>query len=180
MKWAQAQGDAIRGKNILVLLPDSGNRYLSKVFNDDWMREAGFLERPTLGTVADLLAARPQPTEVVLVEAKDKVSTVIGIMREKGISQIPVVGKKNGPVRGIVSEGPLLSALYEGRLGANDPIESLVDEAVEFVSPQDGIEKVTRSVTAGKTPLIADTSREGHLLAIVTKIDLLAYLGNRA
>ena len=183
MKWAQAQGDEMRGKNILVLLPDSGNRYLSKVYNDDWMREAGFLERPSLGTVADLLAARPRASEVVLVKAKEKISTVIELMREKGISQIPVTvpdrraGGGNSQVRGIVSEGPLLSALYEGRVTASDPIESLIDSAVEFVSPQDPIEKVTRSVTAGKTPLVADSS--GELIAIVTKIDLLAYLGGR-
>jgi cystathionine beta-synthase len=45
IRWARAQGDAVRGKNILIILPDSGNRYLSKVYNDDWMKDAGFLDR---------------------------------------------------------------------------------------------------------------------------------------
>src|SRR6185437_13595557 len=57
IKWARAQGDRIKGKNILVILPDSGNRYLSKAYDDDWIREAGFLDSPSLGTVAELRQA---------------------------------------------------------------------------------------------------------------------------
>jgi cystathionine beta-synthase len=48
IKWVRAEGAWIKGKNVLIILPDSGNRYLSKVFDDDWMREVGFLERPPL------------------------------------------------------------------------------------------------------------------------------------
>ena len=61
----------------------------------------------------------------------------------------------------------------------SDSIEGLVDSSVEFVTPDDPIEKVSRLVTSGKTPLVNDPTQSGKLLAILTKIDLLTYLGNR-
>ncbi len=179
LKWAQKQKDLVKGKNILIVLPDSGNRYLSKVFNDDWMREAGFLEKPSLGTVADLLhLTRSNVFQMVFAKQSEKVSAVIERMRDKNISQLPVMDDA-GWIKGIATEGTILTALYEGRVKAIDSIESLIDPSVEFVTPSDPIEKVSRLVSIGKTPLVSDPSASGKLLAIITKIDLLTYLGNR-
>jgi cystathionine beta-synthase len=179
MKWVRSQGDRLTGKNILIILPDSGNRYLSKAFNDDWMREAGFLEQPSLGTVADLFhMTRTGHFPLILAKQNEKVSGVIERMREKGFSQLPV-SDDAGWIKGVITEGAILNALYEGKLKPNDSIESLVDPSIEFVTPDDPIEKVSRLVTAGKTPLVSDPSKKGELLSIVTKIDLLTYLGNR-
>lgn len=180
LKWIKAQGEAYRGKNVMVLLPDSGNRYLSKVYNDDWMREAGFLDRPSLGTVSDLLhAAQHISPAIMMIRQTEKVSSVIETMRDKGISQIPVTDDA-GWIKGIATEGALLNALYEGRAKPTDTVENLVDASVEFVTPDDGIEKISRLVTSGKTPLVNDPKQHGKILAIITKIDLLAYLGNRS
>jgi cystathionine beta-synthase len=180
MKWIRAQGEKLKGKNVLIILPDSGNRYLSKVYDDDWMREAGFLDRPSLGTVADLLrATRKQTGGIVMAKQTDKVSSVIDTMREKSISQVPVTDGA-GWIKGVATEGLLLTALYEGRAKPSDTIERLVDASVEFVTPDDPIEKISRLVTAGKTPLVNDPKQQGQLLAILTKIDLLSYLEYRA
>lgn len=179
MKWVQKQGDAMRGKNVLVILPDSGNRYLSKVFNDDWMREAGFLDEPSLGTVADILyTTKSGAIPVIMAKPTDKVSALIELLRSKSISQVPVADDA-GWVKGVVTEGALLSALYEGRVKGGDTIASLIDASVEFVTPSDPVEKVSRLVSAGKTPLVNDPSQGGKFIAILTKIDLLTYLGNR-
>jgi cystathionine beta-synthase len=179
MKWIQNQGDRFKNKNILIVLPDSGNRYLSKVYNDDWMREAGFLEKPSLGTVADLLhTTRASQFTLIMAKQSDRVSGVIERMREKNISQLPV-SDDAGWIKGVITEGTILSALYEGRIKATDPIESLVDPSVEFVTPEDPIEKVSRLVTAGKIPLVNNPRQKGDLISIITKIDLLTYLGNR-
>lgn len=180
VKWVQKQGDKLKGKNILVILPDSGNRYLSKVFNDDWMREAGFLDKPSLGTVADILyTTKSSAHSVIMAKQTDKVSALIELMRNKDISQVPVTDEA-GWVKGVVTEGALLSALYEGRAKAGDSIAGLVDASVEFVTPTDPVEKVSRLVSAGKTPLVNDPSQGGKFIAILTKIDLLTYLGNRS
>lgn len=179
IKWVKSQGPAMAGNNVLVLLPDSGNRYLSKVFNDDWMREAGFLDRPSLGTVADLLQVLGPRPAIISAKQTDKVSSVIELMREKGISQVPVQDEA-GWIKGLATESAILSALYQGRTTPTDTVELLIDPSVEFVTVDDRIERVSQLVTSGKTPLVTDPEREGQLLAIIAKIDLLAYLGKRS
>jgi cystathionine beta-synthase len=180
IKWIKNQKDLYKDKNVLIVLPDSGNRYLSKVFNDDWMREAGFLDKPSMGTVADLLhAAKPSQCAIIMAKQSDKVSALIEQMRELNISQLPV-SDDAGWIKGVATESNILSALYEGRVKPSDTIEQLVDPSVEFVTLEDPIEKVSRLVTAGKTPLVSNPNRQGELLAIITKIDLLTFLGNRS
>jgi cystathionine beta-synthase len=177
--WVRSQGEAMKGKKVLIVLPDSGNRYLSKVYDDHWMREAGFLDEATLGKVADLLHfTKPKLGGIIMAKQTDKVSSVIEILRDKGISQLPVCDD-GGWIKGICTEGAILSALYEGRVKPSEPVESLVDPAVEFVTPDDPVEKVSRLVTAGKVALVNDPANHGELLAIITKIDLLTYLGAR-
>jgi cystathionine beta-synthase len=187
MKWVKAQGDKMKGssagasapKNVLIVIPDSGNRYMSKVFNDDWMREAGFLDKSSMGRVADLLrVTKPQLGGIIMSKPGEKVSNVIELMRTKNISQVPVADDA-GWIKGLVTEGAILSALYEGRIKPSDKIEGLVDSSVEFVTPDDPIEKVSRLVTAGKIPLVNDPNKHGELLAIITKIDLLTFMGAR-
>lgn len=177
--WVKSQGDAMKGKNVLIILPDSGNRYMSKVFNDDWMREAGFLEKPSMGTVSDLLhVVRPSPEPIIMSKQTDKVSSVIQLMKEKGISQVPVTDEA-GWIKGIATEGAILQALYEGRAKGSDSIEPLANPSVEFVTSEDPVEKVSRLLTSGKVALVSDPNQGGKLKAIVTKIDLLTYLGSR-
>jgi cystathionine beta-synthase len=113
-----------------------------------------------------------------MAKQSEKVSEIIERMREKNISQLPVIDDA-GWIKGLISESTLLSALYEGRIQPQQSIENLVDPSVEFVTLEDPIEKVSRLVTAGKTPLVSDPNRAGNLITIITKIDLLTYLGHR-
>ncbi|MFP6807454.1 MAG: pyridoxal-phosphate dependent enzyme [Pseudomonadales bacterium] len=175
LRWIKGQGARLKGKKVLVVLPDSGNRYLSKVYDDAWMREAGFLEEPSLGTVHDLIVTlQMDPNSVISAQTTEKVATVIEMMKDKGISQLPVTDD-HGYVKGLVTEASILSALYEERCKAGDAIEALVDTSIEFVSQEDGIEKISSLVAAGKTPLVMD-SDTGTPIAVLTKIDLLSYL----
>lgn len=180
IKFFRNQIDRLAGKNILIILPDSGNRYLSKAFNDDWMKEAGFLTKPSLGSVSDLLQFnRNNRIQIVIATLNDRVSTLIELMREKGISQVPV-SDEAGWIKGVITEGAILNALYEERVLPNDTIEAMIDPSIEFVTPFDSIEKVSQLVTNGKTPLVNDPSQPGKLIGIITKIDLLTYLGNHS
>ncbi len=180
MKWIKAQGPSMKGKNVLIVLPDSGNRYLSKVYNDDWMRDAGFLEKPTLGTVADLLKTKgPKSGPIIMAKQKEKVSAVIEIMRANDISQVPVSDDK-GWIKGVITENALLTALSQSRVKPSDTIEQLADASVEFVTPDDPIDQVAKLVSAGKVPLVSNPKAGDELMTIITKIDLLNYLGNRA
>jgi cystathionine beta-synthase len=179
IKWLQAQGAAARGKKAVTILCDSGNRYTSKVFDDDWMREAGFLDTPSLGTVRDLLRVVGLPPKGIrMVSPSTRVSAAIDELRTLGISQLPV-RDEGGWIKGIVSEGLVLSALYSGKVGSDDPVSSIMDASIEFVNPDDTIEKVSKLVTSGKVPLVVDPSKSDEVMGIITKIDLLSYLGGR-
>jgi cystathionine beta-synthase len=178
IRWIKEQGIRMKGKKVLIILPDSGNRYLSKVYDDAWMREAGFLEEPSLGTVQDLIVTlQIDPHGVISAQTTEKVSTVIEMMKEKGISQLPV-SDDHGYIKGLVTEASILSALYEERCQSGDAIEPLVDTSIEFVNQSDGIEKISSLVAAGKTPLVMDPDT-GTPVAVLTKIDLLSYLSQR-
>jgi cystathionine beta-synthase len=178
IRWIKEQGTRLSGKKILIMLPDSGNRYLTKVYDDAWMREAGFIEEPSMGTVDDLIISLQLGSKSVLTASTtEKVSNVIDMMKEKGISQLPASDEK-GYIKGLVTESSILSALYEGVIQSGDEISSLMDTSVEFVSGDDTIEKISALVSGGKTPLVMD-SVTGEPRAVLTKIDLLSYLSQR-
>ncbi|HTL12071.1 MAG TPA: pyridoxal-phosphate dependent enzyme, partial [Bdellovibrionota bacterium] len=177
LRWIAQQGDAMKGKKVLTIFPDSGNRYLSKVYDDDWMREVGFLQKDSRGTVSDLMRVlQIQPGQVVMAKQTDKVSSVIELMRKQGISQLPVEDGK-GWIKGVVTEEKLLAGLYDGKLKPTSTVDALMDSKVEFVSPHDPVEKVSKLITQGKYPLVTDPIKEGSILAILTKIDLISFLG---
>jgi cystathionine beta-synthase len=179
IRWVKSQGEKMKGKNILIVIPDSGNRYLSKVYNDDWMREAGFLEKPTLGTVADLLATKgPKTGPIIMAKQNDKISTVIEMLGKNDISQLPVADDK-GWIKGVITENALLLALSQMRVKPSDTVEQLADASIEFVTPDDPIERVSKLVSAGKVPLVSNPKSRDEFITIITKIDLLNYLGNR-
>ena len=100
VKWAKQNGKP--GQKLLVFLCDGGQKYVSKIFNDEWMRENGFLEdQPGLGTVKDVLGARYRQ-KVVTATTKTTVRDAIDMLKQSGISQLPVV--EEGHLRGIVAE----------------------------------------------------------------------------
>jgi cystathionine beta-synthase len=162
-------------KRIIVLLPDSGNRYLSKVYDDDWMRENGFLEEG-LGSVSDLISLVKPPSKANIITAKpdDQVEKIIHLMRDKGISQIPVL--KGTTVEGLVQETDLLNALFTGKLKSTDKIGGITVNSFTVVSMGDEIERVSQIIAGGLTPIVVE---KGEIISIVTKIDLITYLASR-
>ena len=175
-RWIEAQGDRLEGKNVLVILPDSGNRYLSKVYDDDWMLEGGFLESSN-GTVEELMHfLHKKPGDVTQAKQDEKIGKVVEIMSDLGISQLPVADN-NGWIKGVIRERALLQALFQQKSSADESISGLIDTSIEFVSASDNIDKVSKLMTEGKVPLV--TEEDGKLLAIITNIDVLNFLGTK-
>jgi cystathionine beta-synthase len=160
------------GKVVVVILPDSGSRYLSKFFNDDWMKQNRFLESDLgEGRVADLLASK-RIQRVITVSSKETMGNVVGIMKENSISQLPVLD--DGRLRGLVTEFSLLEHLVRGHAKADEPIEPLVTtEQMEVVSPDAGLEALAEVFERGHIAVVLD---EDSVSGIVTKIDLISYL----
>ena len=98
-----------------MLLPDGASKYLSKIFDDKWMRENGFLDEPDpLGTVVELLRAKKQ-RPLITARKGQAVRDVIALMRDNGVSQMPVLAADGERLVGIVAEVDLLDHLVQGR-----------------------------------------------------------------
>jgi cystathionine beta-synthase len=157
-------------RQILVILPDSGNRYVSKVWNDAWMRDAGFLETPR-ARVADLLKVTGQPGAIITARLGEPIDHVIGKMKEHGISQLPVI--HNCELIGMITENDLVQPLLEGRKRPTEPIDDLVEQAYKAVSPADPIDVLPGIFSDGNTALVVEN---GALRGVLTKIDLISYV----
>ena len=164
-----------RDEIAVVILPDSGSRYLSKVFDDEWMRENGFLEAPWgTATVADLLNAKRERT-VITVSPLDRVRDVIARMHEHDISQMPVISEDK--LVGIVTETTLLNQLVLGETAAQEAIAPIILRQVATVGGEASLESVTRMFADGSAVVVVD---EDRVVGIITKIDLIDYLAARA
>jgi cystathionine beta-synthase len=171
IKYAKKQG---KKQNIVVILADSAAKYLSKIFNDDWMRENGFLETaPSLGTVADLLKGK-RGVGVITADAGEPLRTVIDRMKATGISQLPVV---EGPtLRGVVTEVDLLRCIVGGDHALDAPVGRLVEGDFTTVTPETRVELLTGVLAESRMALVRDDA--GGLVGVITKIDLIDYLAH--
>jgi cystathionine beta-synthase len=158
-------------EKILVFLCDGGQKYVSKIFNDDWMRENGFLDdEPGLGTVHDLLGVRAKH-KIVTAAPSSKVKDVIATLKSLGISQLPVVDK--GKLVGIVGEVDLLRHLVSGSKTLDSRIAELVEGEYATVTPDTKIELLQGVLADAKVAIVATGEK---VVGIVTKIDLIDYL----
>jgi cystathionine beta-synthase len=170
LKWLRGAGSALTEDDIVVvLLPDSGSRYLSKVFDDSWMRENGFIEA---ATVADLLESRPR--EVITAGEEMSIEAAIRQMKTFGISQLPVLDH-GGRLHGIVGESDLLDYLISG--GAMDhTIADLHAHEVTTVDPETPLEDLPAIFGRSQAAVVVQNN---VVAGIVTKIDVIDFLANR-
>jgi cystathionine beta-synthase len=162
-------------KVVVVLLPDSGSRYLSKFFNDDWMRQNRFMETD-LGqsTVSDLLVSKRIQT-VITVESSESMANVVRVMKEHNISQLPVVD--GGKLSGLITEFAILDCMVQAKAGATDAIAPLVNkDHMEVVSPRNSLEALAEVFNRGHIAVVLD---EDSVSGIFTKIDLISFLAEQ-
>jgi len=167
-------------KLVVVLLPDSGTRYLGKVFNDDWMRENGFLEPIWIGaSVETLLDQRPaQP--LIIAKSDESIGSVIEKMRQNAISQLPVLDQDQ-KLLGIVQEVDLLNYLLQ-----NNPQEAVYVSLADAGVITSDITTVRLSTpleslkTIFNTQSVVIVEDAGRVLSIITKIDLIEFLAKTA
>jgi cystathionine beta-synthase len=161
-------------KKILVLLPDGANRYLSKIFNDEWMRSNGYShEQGVSGTVAHMLLQKPQP--VVTVSGDQSVRDTVAVMREHGFSQVPVLDE-SGRHCGVISELDLLHHIVESGGRLDRKVIELARPDYATVTPQTRIELLRSIFNDSNVVLVIDQER---LCGLLTKIDLIEYLASR-
>lgn len=166
---------------VVVLLPDGGRGYLSKIFNDDWMADYGFLTTSSdEGLVRDVLARKGESLpKFVHAHPHESVGTAIATMREYSVSQLPVMNEEPpvmaAEVVGSIVERDLLDALYHGKLTSDD----LVSQHMSAPLPMIGSgEPVSMAVEALKSADAAVVLEEGKPAGLLTRQDLLAFLAD--
>lgn len=171
MKWAHD-----KKPNILVILPDSSSRYLSKFLNDEWLKDAGLLERdPIAGTIQDILRRKEiemNTKQVYTADFDDPIGVIVDRMKEHNISQLPIL--KEGQLLGLINEVRLLSALFSGQAAMNSPVGPLADtQAIATVSPFTSLTELAELFTDNKTAAVLS---QGKLMGLLTHIDLITHL----
>jgi cystathionine beta-synthase len=170
---------------VVVLLPDGGRGYMSKVFNDAWMSSYGFLRSRLDGsleqaTVGDVLRGKSGALpDLVHTHPSETVRDAIGILREYGVSQMPVVGAEPpvmaGEVAGSVSERELLSAVFEGRAKLADAVSQHMLPPLPLIGAGEMVSHAAKALRDYDAVMVVE---EGKPVGVLTRHDLLGFLSN--
>ena len=187
--WAalEVARDLGRGDVLVVILPDTGRSYLSKIYNDSWMLEHGFTERPgTSARIGEVLAekARVEPAipALVAVPAHERVGAAIDSLQSYGISQIPVA---KGPspqdlaeIVGSINERSLLDRVFRDREAIHREVVEVMDPPLPVVQASSGVDEMFADLSRGAEAIVvADGARP---TGVLTRADLLEFLAHQS
>ncbi len=162
------------GKVVVVILCDSGDRYLSKLYDDDWMKDMGFLGlEQRLGTVRDVINFKAGGVE--FARADEKLASVAHRMSQLGISQMPVIPDNGGALR-MIHEVDLLQSLVSGRCTTEDPVSKAAKTLEGQVAMDDSLSKVQQVFDANNVAVVVDGD---DVVGVITKIDVVEFLASR-
>ncbi len=171
LRYCRQQKTAQR---VVTLVCDSGNKYLSKMFNDYWMIDQGFLERPRHGDLRDLVSRRHADRATITVAPDDTLLVAYSRMKLYDVSQLPVIdGEK---VAGIVDESDILLRVYEHEERFREPVRTAMTDRIETVEATGALAALMPIFARDHVALVMD---QGRFLGIITRIDLLNHLRRR-
>lgn len=165
------------GKRVVVIAPDSGSRYITKCYSDEWMKDAGLLSPASIkGSLADLLSRKPKA--LYTCRPGETIQSVVARMKEFAVSQMPALDRE-GRLVGMIHEVDLLEAVVYGHRKIEDPLDSLIKPVEGVVSVDTELEALHAIFDADAVAVVMDA---GTLTGIVTKFDLIDYMaqGQRA
>ena len=158
-------------KRVVTLICDSGNKYLSKMYNDFWMADQGYIPRLHSGDLRDLISRRHDRGEVVSVGPGDSLLTAYQRMRVSDISQLPVL--EDGRIVGILDESDLLMNLHSQPERFRDPVKSAMINGLEKVAPDTSFRDLLEVFDRGHVAIVEE---EDRFLGLVTRTDVLSHL----
>jgi cystathionine beta-synthase len=161
-----------RRKRVVTFVADSGNKYLSKMYNDFWMAEQGFISRQPHGDLSDLISHRYEAGEVIAVGPGDTLLTAFKRMRAADVSQVPVVDEKGRAV-GILDESDLLVKVHRDPTHFNDQVSTAMTDRLETLPPQAKINDLLAVFDRGRVAIVMEGDK---FLGLITRTDLLSYL----
>jgi cystathionine beta-synthase len=161
-------------RRVATFVCDTGTRYLSKVFNDQWMLDQGLLERTRLGDLRDLISRRFDEGSVVSVGPKDTLLTAFQRMRAAEVSQLPVLD--GGALAGVIDESDLLLRVHHDAGRFHDDVDTAMTTRLETVAPQASLETLEAVLARGLVAIVADDAK---FYGLITRFDLLNHLRRR-
>ena len=171
LRYCREQTEA---KRVVSLVGDSGNKYLSKVYNDYWMIDQGFIERETYGDLRDLIARRHKEHAVATVNAEETVLAAHQRMKLYDVSQLPVL--KDGRIVGIVDEEDILLEVIDNPAHFREPVTAAMESHLVTVPPSASLEQLIEIFKRGLVAIVVDGN---EFLGLITRIDLLNWLRRR-
>jgi len=161
-------------KRVLVLVCDTGNKYLSKMYNDYWMLDNGFLERRNTGDLRDLILRPYSQRDTVVVGPAEPLTTAYQRMKLYDVSQLPVMDGDR--IVGIVDESDVLLHVYSDETKFRDPVSTAMISKLQMLDVKSPIEGLLPVFDAGHVAIVMDGDK---FLGLITRIDLLNYLRRR-
>jgi cystathionine beta-synthase len=155
-------------ERVVTFVCDSGNKYLSKMYNDFWLADQGFHERAKHGDLRDLIGRPAEERATVSVAPGDTLLVAYGRFRMQDVSQLPVLDGES--IVGLIDEYDVLKAVTRGESHFRDPVSKHMTTKLETLAPFASIEDVLRILEKGYIPIIAE---RGRFLGLITRIDLL-------
>ncbi|MFN7020806.1 MAG: pyridoxal-phosphate dependent enzyme [Phycisphaerales bacterium] len=159
--------------NVVTFICDSGAKYLSKMFNDFWMMDNGFIKREKTGDLRDLIARRHDLGEDYTLREAHPVRQAIKWMSLYGVSQM-VVMDEAGKVAGIIDEGDILIGISTDRAAFDRPVSDFMTRRLETLSPDAPIAALMPIFRADRVVIVMD--KDGGFHGLITKLDMINYL----
>jgi len=172
LRYCRAQ---TKPKRVVTIVCDTGTRYLSKVYNDNWMAEQGLLPRKIFGDLRDLVARRFEEGGVVSVKPSDPLQTAFARMRYAEVSQLPVI--EGGRIVGLLDESDILSRVRANPAAFAAPAAQAMTGDLKILSPQAGLGAVQEVLDRGLVAIIAENDA---FFGLITRFDLLNHLRREA
>jgi cystathionine beta-synthase len=161
-------------KRVLLFVCDTGNKYLSKMYNDYWMLDNGFLEREPTGDLRDLILRPYSQRDTVVVGPAEPLITAYQRMKLYDVSQLPVMdGDK---IVGIIDESDALIHVYGDESKFRDPVSTAMVSRLQVLDVGSAMESLLPIFDAGHVAIVMDGEK---FLGLITRIDLLNYLRRR-
>jgi cystathionine beta-synthase len=161
-------------KNVVMFVCDTGNKYLSKMYNDYWMLDNGFLERPHHGDLRDLILRPYSQRDTVVIAPTDALTVAYQRMKLYDVSQLPVM--VDDQIVGIVDESDVLMHVYGDESRFRDPVATAMIDQLDKIDVHAAVESLLPVFQRGHVAIVMDGER---FLGLITRIDLLNYLRRR-
>jgi len=162
-------------KRVVTFVCDSGNKYLSKMYNDYWLLDQGLFKRKQYGDLRDIISRRFENNATIYVGSSDTLNTAYRRMKTYDVSQLPVLlGEK---VIGLVDESDLMLALFSKEYSMNDVVQNIMTKGLRTIKYSEPIDVLVEILNAGLVVIVEDENH--HFQGLITKIDLINYLRNK-